>query len=142
MDEIEHQVFKAIDSGRGRMIRTLQDLLKIDTQVPPGHDYDKICEILEEKYNHLGYTTSLHEASEKYMKSGAKHICLEGPRTNLVARLNGEGDGPTLHISAHTDTAAIQKQGWSVTAGGEVTKPASTAKATTTREADTSGVGA
>jgi acetylornithine deacetylase/succinyl-diaminopimelate desuccinylase-like protein len=124
MDELESQVFEAIDSGRDRMIRTLQDLLKIDTQVPPGHDYEKICEILEEKYNHLGYTTSLHEASEKYMKlSGVKHICLEGPRTNLVARLKGEGEGPTLHISAHTDTAAIQKQGWSVDPlGGEITK--------------------
>jgi succinyl-diaminopimelate desuccinylase len=106
MDALESQVFKAIDSGRDRMIRTLQDLLRIDTQVPPGHDYDKVCGILEEKYNHLSYATSLHEASEKYMKlSGAKHICLEGPRTNLVARLKGEGGGPTLHISAHTDTA-------------------------------------
>lgn len=124
MDEIESQVFKAIDSGRDRMIRTLQDLIKIDTQVPPGHNYDKICGILEERCNHLGYDTSLHEASEKYMKlSGAKHIGLEGPRTNLVARLKGEDEGPTLHISAHTDTAAIQEQGWSVDPlVGEVTK--------------------
>ena len=124
MDELESQVFKTIESGRDRMVRTLRDLLKIDTQVPPGHDYDKVCGILEERYCRLGYTTSLHEASEKYMRlSGAKHISLEGPRTNLVARLLGKGGGPTLHISAHTDTAAIQKQGWSVDPlGGEITK--------------------
>ncbi|MFA5868403.1 MAG: M20/M25/M40 family metallo-hydrolase [Candidatus Bathyarchaeia archaeon] len=124
MDKLETRVFGAIESGRDRTVKLLQKLLRIDTQVPPGHDYDKVCGVLEERYNHLGYATSLHEATEKYMRlSGARHIGLEGPRTNLVARLKGKGGGPTLHISAHTDTAAIQKQGWSVDPlGGEVTK--------------------
>jgi len=124
MNKQETEVFHAIETGRDRMVRLLQQILRIDTQVPPGHDYDKVCGILEEKYRGLGYETSLHEASEKYMKlSGAKHIDLDGPRTNLVARLNGNGGGPTLHISAHTDTAAIQKQGWSVDPlGSEITK--------------------
>jgi succinyl-diaminopimelate desuccinylase len=124
MDKLETRVFGAIESGRDRTVKLLQTLLRIDTQVPPGHDYDKVCGVLEERYNHLGYATSLHEATEKYMRlSGARHIGLEGPRTNLVARLKGTGGRPTLHISAHTDTAAIQKQGWSVDPlGGEVTK--------------------
>lgn len=124
MNKQETEVFHAIESGRDRMVGFLQQILRIDTQVPPGHDYDKVCGIIEEKYRGLGYATSLHEATEKYMKlSGAKHIGLEGPRTNLVARLKGTGKGPTLHISAHTDLAAIQKQGWSVDPlGGEVTK--------------------
>jgi succinyl-diaminopimelate desuccinylase len=124
MDELETQVFRSIESGRDRMIRFLQEIIKINTQVPPGHNYDKVCEVIQEKYQHLDYTTTLHEAPEKYMSlSGAKHMGLDGPRTNLVARLNGTGVGPTLHISAHTDTAAIQKQGWSVNPlGGELTK--------------------
>ena len=122
MREIE--VFNEIEAGRDRTVKLLQKIIKIDTQVPPGHDYDKVCEILEERYNVLGYATSLHEANEKYMKlSGAKHIGLDGPRTNLVARLNGTGGGPTLHISSHTDTAAIQNQGWNIDPlAGEITK--------------------
>ena len=113
-----------IEEGRDRMVRLLQQILRIDTQVPPGHDYDKVCGILEEKYCGLGYATSLHQAPEKYMRlSGAEHIGLDGPRTNLVARLKGTGNGPTLHVSAHTDLAAIQKQGWTVDPlGGEITK--------------------
>ncbi len=124
MNQLEHQVFQAIESGRNRMLKLLQQIIRIDTQVPPGHDYDKVCGILEEKYSNLGYITSLHEAPEKYMElSGARHIGLDGPRTNLVARLKGTGGGPTLHISAHTDTAAIQKQGWTYDPlGGEITK--------------------
>jgi succinyl-diaminopimelate desuccinylase len=124
MNNQEIEVFQAIEEGRDRMVRLLQQILRIDTQVPPGHDYDKVCGILEEKYRGLGYATSLHEAPEKYMRlSGAGHIGLEGQRTNLVARLKGAGTGPTLHISAHTDLAAIQKQGWTVDPlGGEITK--------------------
>jgi acetylornithine deacetylase/succinyl-diaminopimelate desuccinylase-like protein len=124
MNKQETEVFHAVESGRNRMIRFLQQILRIDTQVPPGHDYDKVCGIIEEKYRGLDYATSLHDAPEKYMKmSGAKHIGLEGSRTNLVARLKGTSKGPTLHISAHTDLAAIQKQGWSVDPlGGEITK--------------------
>ncbi len=124
MNKQETEVFNAIESGRSRMVRFLQKILRIDTQVPPGHDYDKVCEIIRERYDALGFTTSLHDATEKYMNlSGAKHIGLEGPRTNLVARLEGSDKGPTLHISAHTDLAAIQKQGWSVNPlGGEITK--------------------
>jgi len=124
MNKQEREVFHAIEAGRDRMVMLLQQILRIDTQVPPGHDYDKVCEILQERYRGLGYATSLHETSEKYMRlSGAKHIGLDGPRTNLVARLKGKEGGPTLHISTHTDTAAIQKQGWSVDPlGGEITK--------------------
>ncbi len=124
MNALESKVFDTIESRRDRAVRTLQQLIKIDTQVPPGHDYDKVCAILADRYSAIGYETSLHEATEKYMAlSGAKHVGMDGPRTNLVARLNGTGKGPTLHISAHTDTAAIQKQGWNVDPlGGEITK--------------------
>jgi len=106
------------------MVRFLQDLIRIDTQVPPGHDYDRVCEMIGDRYRCLGYSTFLHDAPEKYLRlSGAKYIGLEGPRTNLVACLKGTGGGPTLHISTHTDTAAIQTEGWTVDPlGGELTK--------------------
>ncbi len=66
---------------------------------------------------------SIHEAPERYMElSGARIMGLEGPRSNLVARYGGAGGDPTLHISAHTDTAAIQGEGWTKDPlGGEVT---------------------
>ncbi len=54
MDKQETEVFNAIEEGRDRMVRLLQQIIRIDTQVPPGHDYDKVCGILEEKYRGLG----------------------------------------------------------------------------------------
>ena len=121
---LENQNFEYIESNRDSMIEFLQKMVRIDTQTPPGLNYDTLCELLTEKYHALGYETSIHEATEKYMRlSGASHMGLEGPRSNMVARFKGSGPGPTLHISAHTDTAAIQEEGWTVDPlGGKVTK--------------------
>lgn len=115
LSEYEEQVFNYIEENREPMIKFLRDLVAIDTQTPPGLNYDKICDLLDKKYSSLGCETSIHEATEKYMElTGADALGLEGPRSNIVALYEGTGGGPTLHISAHTDTAAIQSEGWTV----------------------------
>jgi len=120
---LEKQVFGYIESNRNSMIEFLRKMVRIDTQTPPGLNYDKFCDLLADRYHGLGYETSIHDATEKYLKlSGASHMGLEGPRRNLVAKLEGSGNGPILNISAHTDTAAIQEEGWTVEPlGGKVT---------------------
>ena len=95
MDELEAQVFRSIESGRDRMVRFLQDLIRIDTQVPPGHDYDKVCEVIEDKYRRLGYSTFLYDAPEKYMiLSGARHIGLEAQGGTSLPDLEASAKDP------------------------------------------------
>ena len=124
LSETEKQVFEYIESNRDPMIKFLRELVAIDTQTPPGLNYDKICEVLDRKYSSLGCETSIHEATEKYMElSGAASLGLEGPRSNLVAEYKGADERLTIHISAHIDTAAIQSEGWTVPPlGGKITK--------------------
>ncbi|MGD0805357.1 MAG: M20/M25/M40 family metallo-hydrolase [Candidatus Bathyarchaeia archaeon] len=113
MSSLQDKLFESLNNNRSALVTTLQDLVSIDTQVPPGLNYDHLCEVLAEKLTPLGLETSIHEATDKYLKlSGASHLKLEGSRSNLVARLRGTGAGPTLHISAHIDTAPIQEDGW------------------------------
>ena len=113
LNGLERQVFEYIELNRDPMLEFLQKMVRIDTQTPPGLNYGTLCELLADRYHALGYETGLHEATEKYMRlSGASHMGLKGPRSNMVARLKGAGTGPTLHISAHSDTAAIQEEGW------------------------------
>lgn len=115
MDERIESTFSYIDSHREDMVKYLQKLVRIDTQVPPGLNYDKICEIMESKFSEYGCSVSFHEATEDYLKSsGADFLQLEGARCNIVARYGGLVKHPALHISAHIDTAAIQKEGWTV----------------------------
>jgi succinyl-diaminopimelate desuccinylase len=123
LSETEKQVFDYIESHRDDMIGYLRKMVSIDTQTPPGLNYGVICDLMADRFSELGCETSIHEAPEKYMRlSGADFLGLKGPRSNVVALYKGKGGGPTLHISAHTDCAAIQEEGWTVDPlGGKVT---------------------
>ncbi len=124
VSEIETRVLDYIEEHTDEMIRFIRDLVRIDTQVPPGLNYGLICDILAEKLAGLGCDVCIHDAPEKYMKlSGAGFMGLEGPRSNVVAEYPGKSGKPVLHISAHIDTAAIQEEGWTVDPlGGKITK--------------------
>jgi succinyl-diaminopimelate desuccinylase len=124
ISELEKSVFTCIEDNREDMIRYLQKLVNIDTQVPPGQNYDIICEAMTDKFSTMNCETEIQIAPEKYLDlSGADFLGFKGPRSNIVARYQGAGDGPTLHISAHTDCAAIQNEGWTVDPlGGTITK--------------------
>jgi len=124
LSDIERSVFEYIESQRDEMIHYLRKLVSIDTQVPPGLNYDLICDVMADKFSSMDCATSLHEATEKYLKlSGASTLGLEGTRSNVVAVYKGREGDTTLHISAHTDCAAIQEEGWTVDPlGGKVTE--------------------
>ncbi|MGD2201602.1 MAG: M20/M25/M40 family metallo-hydrolase [Candidatus Bathyarchaeota archaeon] len=124
MDERESMVLEYIEKHRDEVVELLQRLVRIDTQVPPGLNYDIICDLLADELSGLGCEVSIHKAPGKYLKlSGAELMGLEGPRSNIVARYSGERGKPLLHISAHIDTAAIQEEGWTVDPlGGDVTE--------------------
>jgi succinyl-diaminopimelate desuccinylase len=128
----KERLFQYIEDHRGDLVSTLRELVKVDTQTPPGLNYDKICEYIADNLAPLNCVTSIHNATDKYLKlSGAKQLGLEGPRSNIVALLRGRGGGTILHISAHTDTAAIQRDGWTTDAlGGEITKTSKYGKST------------
>lgn len=124
MDDSKKSIFSYIESHREEMVQFLRKLVRIDTQVPPGRNYDTICEVLAEKLRSLGCEVQIHNAPEKYLKlQGAEIMGLKGPRSNVVARYRGKKGKPVLHASAHIDTAAIQAEGWTVDPlGGEVTQ--------------------
>ena len=121
---VKDRVFSYIESRREEMVEFLRKLVRIDTQVPPGRNYDTICELLAEKLRSLGCEVQIYNATEKYLKlQGAEIMGLKGPRSNVVARYRGRKGKPVLHASAHIDTAAIQAEGWTVDPlGGEITK--------------------
>jgi acetylornithine deacetylase/succinyl-diaminopimelate desuccinylase-like protein len=75
----------------------LQDLIRFDTVNPPGNE--------REAQEHLaGY---LMGAGFDCELLGAEH-----ERPNLVARLRGTGDGPTLCLLGHVDTVLANPEEW------------------------------
>ncbi len=76
----------------------LQQLIRFDTVNPPG-DERGAQEVLAALLEDAGFEVALLGRTEQ--------------RPNLVARLRGEADGPTLCLLSHVDTVLATPQDWS-----------------------------
>jgi acetylornithine deacetylase/succinyl-diaminopimelate desuccinylase-like protein len=84
---------------RAETARLLADLIRIDTTNPPGNE------------------TPAAEHLAAYLAESGVEATLRGrvpERGNLVARLRGTGDGPSLMLLGHTDVVLADRSEWSV----------------------------
>jgi acetylornithine deacetylase/succinyl-diaminopimelate desuccinylase-like protein len=90
-----------IDPGllESRATELLRDLIRFDTVNPPGNE-EAVQQFMREKLRPVGFECELLAA-------------VEG-RPNLVARLPGRSDGPTLAYLGHVDTVLADPSEWSV----------------------------
>jgi acetylornithine deacetylase/succinyl-diaminopimelate desuccinylase-like protein len=79
-------------------VELLQRLIRFDTVNPPGAEREAI-EFLRGYLEEAGLECEL--------------LFREEDRPNLVARLRGEGDGPTLGFLSHVDTVLATPEEWS-----------------------------
>jgi acetylornithine deacetylase/succinyl-diaminopimelate desuccinylase-like protein len=77
----------------------LQELLRLNTVNPPGNE-TIAAELLRDYLGDSGVSAELY--------------ALEPARANLVARIPGRGDGPSLLLLSHTDTVVADPEEWSV----------------------------
>ena len=87
------------DSLRDEVVGLLQELIRLDTVNPPGNE-TQAAELLR------GYLAESGVAVELYAKVPE--------RANLVARIPGSGDGPSLMLLSHTDTVVADPADWQV----------------------------
>ena len=93
-------------SLRTEVTELLQELIRIDTTNPPGNE-TAAAELLQDYLQENGV------ASELYAKIPE--------RANLVARIPGRGDGPSLLLLSHTDVVLADAAEWSADPfGGEL----------------------
>ena len=89
----------ALTSLRAEVTDLLSRLIRIDTTNPPGNE------------------TAAAELLRKYLEASgvACELFARSPeRANLVARIRGRGDGPTLLLLGHTDVVLADPGEWSV----------------------------
>ena len=89
----------AATSLRDETVDLLSRLLRLDTTNPPGNE-TLAAELLRD------YLTGNGVACELYARVPE--------RANLVARIPGRGDGPTLLLLSHTDVVVADPAEWSV----------------------------
>jgi acetylornithine deacetylase/succinyl-diaminopimelate desuccinylase-like protein len=79
-------------------VELLQRLIRFKTVNPPGRERE-LQEFLAQLLEDAGFETELLAADED--------------RPNLIARLPGSGDGPTLGLLGHVDTVLADPAEWS-----------------------------
>ena len=84
-------------SLRDEATRLLQELIRLDTVNPPGNE-TLAAELLRDYLAESGVQAEL--------------IAKVPERANLVARLPGRGEGPTLLLLSHTDTVLADPAEW------------------------------
>src|SRR3954465_3313200 len=91
---------------RQEVTEVLQGLLRLDTTNPPGNE-TAAAELLRDYLEDAGVSCELYAKIPE--------------RANLVARIPGRGDGPTLLFLSHTDVVLADASEWSADPfGGEL----------------------
>jgi acetylornithine deacetylase/succinyl-diaminopimelate desuccinylase-like protein len=84
---------------RDEVAELLQALIRVDTVNPPGNETGA-AEVLRDYLEPFGVECELYARVPE--------------RANLVARIRGRGDGPSLMLLSHTDTVLADPGEWSV----------------------------
>ena len=95
---------------RDEATKLLSDLIRIDTSNPPGHETPAAV-FLQWFLEREGIACEL--------------VARDPERANLVARIKGSGEGPSLTLLGHTDVVPADRS-----AGASTRSPASCATAT------------
>jgi acetylornithine deacetylase/succinyl-diaminopimelate desuccinylase-like protein len=85
------------DDLERQSVTLLQELIRFDTVNPPGNERAAI-EHLERYLSQAGFDTEI--------------LAAEPERPNLVATLDGQGDGPVLVLLGHVDTVLADASEW------------------------------
>src|SRR5438132_4817472 len=84
-------------SLRDEVTELLQELIRVDTTNPPGNE-TRAAELLREYLEQYGVECELYARVPE--------------RANLVARIRGRGDGPSLLFLSHTDVVLADPAEW------------------------------
>ncbi len=106
-------LFDYLESKTEETINTLNELVRIPTQVPPGENYEKIMDFAAGKLHDLDFEVeTLVMPRELFEKKNPRLSHLKGERVNLSAKLD-VGAPKTLLINTHLDVVPASAN-WSV----------------------------
>lgn len=100
-------LFRRIDGQGDALAALTADLVRIPTVNPPGDAYEACARFLGERLAARGFDVAYLRAE------GALGDSDRYPRTNTVARIEGDGPGPCVHFNSHIDVVA-PGEGWTV----------------------------
>ncbi len=102
-----------VDTHKDDLVELASRLIRIDTTVPPGRNYDKIASVLAGELRELGTRPTISRIPDSTFRRRANvQVGLEGPRPNVHATVKGENPGPAIVLNGHMDVVPAQQTGW------------------------------
>ncbi|HEX2114801.1 MAG TPA: acetylornithine deacetylase/succinyl-diaminopimelate desuccinylase family protein [Alphaproteobacteria bacterium] len=101
------RLFARIEAQRDDLVALTRVLVRIPTVNPPGEAYIACAEAIGRRLAARGFAVEYTRA-EAARADSARY-----PRTNVVARIEGNGSGPCVHFNGHIDVVE-PGQGWTV----------------------------
>lgn len=95
----------ALDDKRDEVAALTRDLIRFPTVNPPGEAYTPCAEYLGRRLEKRGFQVRYLRAEGAFADSDRY------PRTNVVARVEGDRPGPTVHFNGHIDVVPAGR-GW------------------------------
>lgn len=112
-------VLAAVEECRDEIVRLLQEFIRIPTVNPPGEAYEEFVGYMGGVLEELGYGVEVLRVPEGRLSELAPHA--KGlPRPSLVARLDGGGEGPRVHLNGHYDVVPVGNDWTREPFGGEL----------------------
>ncbi|BCH24405.1 acetylornithine deacetylase/succinyl-diaminopimelate desuccinylase family protein [Mesorhizobium sp. L-8-3] len=109
------KLFETIDGQVDDLVELTADLIRFPTVNPPGEAYTPCAEYIGERLRKQGFGV------EFVRGEGTPGDTDRYPRTNVVARFDGRGPGPTVHFNSHIDVVEAG-EGWTVDPFGGVVR--------------------
>ena len=110
------EVSDRVDKEEAYLVEKVQQLIRVDTSVPPGNTYTELLDLIEPEFKRFGCETQRVLVPDDKAKMDA--FGLSGPRENLVASL--KNDNPRLSVYAHTDVVPVDDSWTQKPFGGEI----------------------
>ena len=105
--DLRDKLSRRIDESRDELVELARALIRIPTVNPPGDAYTACAELVGDRLSARGFAVGYERGlgtpgdNERY------------PRTNVIARREGEGQGPCVHFNSHIDVVPAGL-GWSL----------------------------
>ena len=104
---LKSSLLKRIDDKRDDVVALTRDLVRLPTVNPPGDAYAECAEFIGQRLAVAGFQVS-------YVRGeGAPGDSDRYPRTNVIARVEGNRPGPCVHFNGHIDVVEPGR-GWTV----------------------------
>lgn len=115
--ELVKKIDSWIEDHMDDLVNFVCELIRIDTSTPPGRNYDKIAERIVGKFDEIGLKAELHDIPKDLLMEKMKEDSItnaKGPRTNVVAYLEGKEHKTRVLTNGHTDVVPARPDKWSV----------------------------